>query len=263
MNKKILFLWVVIALVFTSCVPIKSLVYLQNKDNSDTTAVIKPINSKPYRLQINDVVSISIKANDPKLIQIFSSSNQQNDLAKNDVSLYFDGYTVNDHGNIRMPVLDELNVVGFTLDEVRLKIEKRLLEEYFNKEASIFVTVKLAGLRYTVNGEISSPGTKLLYQEKLTILEAIANSGDITVTGDRKNVMILRQTPAGTEMHTIDLTDVKAMQSPYYFIQSNDYIYIKPLKQKTWGTGKTGIESLGTIITILSLATTTFLLLKN
>jgi polysaccharide export outer membrane protein len=53
------------------------------------------------------------------------------------------------------------------------------------------------------------------------------------------------------------------MQSPVYYLQPNDYIYIKPLKQKTWGTGKTGIESLGTIITILSLATTTFLLLKN
>lgn len=75
--------------------------------------------------------------------------------------------------------------------------------------------------------------------------------------------MILRQTPAGTEMHTIDLTDVKAMQSPYYFIQSNDYVYIKPLKQKTWGTGKTGIESLSTILSLLTLVTTTILLLRN
>jgi polysaccharide biosynthesis/export protein len=262
MNKKILYVLVSIGLIFTSCVPLKSLIYLQKKDNSDASTTINPVNSKPYRLQINDVISITIKANDPKLIQIFTPSNQQGEAGKSDVSLYFDGFTVNDHGNIRMPVLEELNVVGFTLDEVRLNIEKRLLEEYFNKDASIFVTVKLAGLRYTVNGEIGSPGTKTLYQEKLTILEAIANSGDITVTGDRKNVTILRQTPAGTEIHTIDLTDIKAMQSPYYFIQSNDYIYIKPLKQKSWGTGRTGIESLTTIITLLSLATTTFLLLR-
>ncbi len=64
-------------------------------------------------------------------------------------------------------------------------------------------------------------------------------------------------------MHSIDLTDVKAMQSPYYFIQSNDYVYIKPLKQKTWGTGKTGIESLSTILSLLTLVTTTILLLRN
>lgn len=263
MNKNILFILVCIGLIFTSCVPIKDLVYLQNKDKSDVSTAVNPINAKPYRLQINDVISISIKANDPKLVQIFSSSNQLNEIGKNDVSLYFDGFTVNDHGNIRMPVLEELNVVGFTLEEVRLQIEKRLMEEYFNKEASIFVTVKLAGLRYTVNGEITSPGTKVLYQEKLTILEAVANSGDITITGDRKNVTVLRQTPSGTEMHSIDLTDIKAMQSPYYYIQANDYIYIKPLKQKSWGTGKTGIESLTTIITLLTLVTTTFLLLKK
>ncbi len=135
MNKKILFLLVTIGIVFTSCVPLKSLVYLQNKDNSDATAAIKPIISKPYRLQINDVISISIKANDPKLIQIFSSSNQQGDAAKSDVSLYFEGYTINDHGNIRMPVLDELNVVGYTLDEVRLKVEKRLIGRIFQQRS--------------------------------------------------------------------------------------------------------------------------------
>lgn len=263
MNKRILFLLVSIGLIFTSCVPLKDLIYLQNKDNSDTTAAVNPIISKPYRLQINDVINISIKANDPKLVEIFASSNQENTTQRNEVSLYFDGFTVNDHGNIRMPVLEELNVVGYTLEEVRLQIEKRLLEEYFNKEANIFVTVKLAGLRYTVNGEIASPGTKLLYQEKLTILEAVANSGDITITGDRKNVVVMRQTPAGTETHTIDLTDVKAMQSPYYYIQSNDYIYIKPLKQKSWGTGKTGIESLSTIISLLALVTTSIILLRN
>ena len=263
MNKKILFLLVIIGLILTSCVPIKDLVYLQNKDNSDAATAVNPITSKPYRLQINDIIVISIKANDPKLVQIFNSSNRENQAVSNDLSLYFDGFTVNDHGNIRMPVLGELNVVGFTLDEVRLKIEKSLLEEYFTKEANIFVTVKLSGLRYTVNGEITVPGTKLLYQEKLTVLEAVANAGDITMTGDRKNVMIMRQTPAGTEMHTIDLTDVKAMQSPYYYIQSNDYIYIKPLKQKSWGTGKTGIESLSTVLSLLALVTTTFLLLRN
>ncbi len=263
MNKKILLLLLVLGVFFSSCVPIKDLIYLQNKDNSEVSTSVNPVNAKPYRLQINDVVSISIKANDPKLVQIFTPSNQVNESGKSGESLYFEGFTVNDHGNIRMPVLEELNVVGFTLDEVRLIIEKRLLEEYFNKEASIFVSIKLAGLRYTVNGEINMPGTKTLYQEKLTIMEAIANSGDITVVGDRKNVVVLRQTPSGTEMHTIDLTDIKAMQSPYYFIQSNDYIYIKPLKQKSWGTGKTGLESLTTVVSILTLLATTFIIFRN
>jgi hypothetical protein len=70
------------------------------------------------------------------------------------------------------------------------------------------------------------------------------NAGDITITGDRKAVTIIRKSP--TQMHDLDLTDINVMNSPYFYLQPNDYIYIKPLKQKTWGTGKTGIESLGT-----------------
>ena len=262
MNRFILYILIVIGLVVTSCVPTKDLIYLQNKDNSKKSETISQVVSKPYRLQVNDIVSINIKALDQKLVTMFNAS-ESTTAAKTDVGLYFDGYMINDHGNIRIPVLGELNVIGFTLDEVRLMIEKKLLEDYFNKEANIFVTVKLAGFRYTINGEIGSPGTKVLYHEKVNILEAIANSGDITLTGDRKSVTIIRQLPQGTEMHDIDLTDVKVMQSPYYFLQPNDYIYIKPLKQKTWGTGTTGIQSLSTIITLLSLGTTVFLLLKN
>ncbi|PWA04878.1 polysaccharide biosynthesis/export family protein [Flavobacterium psychrotolerans] len=262
MNKTILFLLIVVGLFLASCVPTKDLVYLQNKDNSEGDTVISQVASKPYRLQANDVVNITIKAIDQKLVAMFGNS-ETSVSAKSEVGLYFDGYTVDDHGNIRIPVLGELNVLGYTIDEVRKTVEKKLLEEYFNKEANIFVVVKLAGIRYTVNGEINLPGTKTLYQEKVTILEAIANSGDISITGNRKGVTVIRQFPHGTEMHEIDLTDVKAMQSPYYFIQPNDYIYIKPLKQKTWGTGTTGIQSLSSVIAIISLATTTFLLLNR
>ncbi|WP_016990569.1 polysaccharide biosynthesis/export family protein [Flavobacterium sp. ACAM 123] len=263
MNKQIFYFLLSISVLFTSCIPTQDLIYLQKKDNSETEIGISAIVSKPYRLQTNDVLSISIKAIDPKLVAIFSTTNQ-GDAGKSESGLYFDGFTVDDHGNIRMPVLGELNVIGFTLDEIRVKIEKQLLADYFKKEANIFVIVKLAGFKYTINGEIGSTGTKTLFQENVTIMEAIANAGDITITGNRKAVTIIRNSPTGVQMHDLDLTDINVMNSPYFYLQPNDYIYIKPLKQKTWGTGKTGIESLGTFITVLSLATTTFFLLfKN
>ena len=138
-----------------------------------------------------------------------------------------------------------------------------MLADYFKDNASIFVVVKLAGFRYTINGEVGSTGTKTLFQEKVNIMEAIANAGDITTTGDRKAVTVIRQTPNGTEMKDLDLTNINVMNSPYYFLQPNDYIYVKPLKQKTWGTGSTGIQSLTTLITLLSLVSTTYLLLKK
>ena len=263
MSKSVLYLLLFISVLFSSCISTQDLIYLQKKNNSDGETMIAAVESKPYRLQTNDVLSITIKAIDPKLVAIFSPSNDGGAGGKSESGLYFDGFTVDDHGNIRIPVLGELNVIGYTLDEIRVRVEKQLLAEYFNKEANIFVTVKLAGFRYVINGEIGNTGTKTLFQEQVTIMEAIANSGDITITGDRKAVTIMRKTPTGVQMHDLDLTDINVMQSPYFYLQPNDYIYVKPLKQKTWGTGKTGIESLGTIITLLSLATTTFLLLKN
>lgn len=244
-----------------SCVPSKDLIYLQKKENySNTPLVISAI--KPYRLQVSDVLSITISAMDANLVQIFNTTSASGQ-GVNEQSLYFTGYSIDDHGNIRLPILGEVNVLALTTDEVRQKIEKQLLQDHFKKEAGVFVNVKLAGFRYTINGEINLPGTKSLNQDKVSILEAIANAGDISVVGNRKDVVIIRQFPQGVETFTIDLTDYKALQSPYFYLQPNDYVYIKPLKQKTWGTGKTGIESLSTVITILSLVTTTFLLLKK
>lgn len=262
MTKKSFYILFLIGSLFTSCIPVKDLVYLQDKNTSSEQTTISAVESKPYRLQVNDVLSVDIKAIDPKLVSIFTTTNAGTSN-KSESGLYFEGFTVDDHGNIRIPILGEINVIGYTLEEVRVKIEKKLLEEYFKSEANIFVTVKLAGFRYTINGEVGSMGTKTLFQEHVNIMEAIANSGDITTVGNRRAVTIIRQTPTGVQMNDIDLTDVNVMKSPYYYLQPNDYIYVKPLRQKTWGTGQTGIQSIGTIITLLSLGTTVYLLLKN
>ena len=262
MNNPRLYLLLLLCVLITSCVPTKDLIYLQNKSNASNGS-ISSSNIKPYRLQTNDALTITIKAIDPKLVEIFSNSNTLSANSFTEQSSYFLGYTVDDHGNIRLPILGEINVLGFTIDEVRQKIEKKLNEQYFKTEAGIFVTVKLSGFRYTINGEVGVTGPKVLYQEKVNMMEAIANAGDISVTGDRKDVKVIRRYPEGNETFSIDLTDANAVNSPCYYLQPNDYIYVKPLKQKTWGTGKTGIESLTTIITALSLATTIYLLLKN
>jgi len=262
MNKPRLYLFVLLSILMVSCVPTKDLIYLQNDKDAPAVSVT-PSNNKPYRLQTNDILNINIKAIDPKLVEIFNSNGVQNNISATEQSSYFNGYSVDDHGNIRMPIIGELNVLGFTVEEIRTKIETLLSDKYFKPEAGIFVIVKLSGFRYTINGEVTSTGTKTLYQDKVNIMEAIANAGDIAVTGDRKDVKVIRRYPQGSETFSIDLTNSNAVNSPCFYLQPNDYIYVKPLKQKTWGTGKTGIESLSTVITLLSLATTTYLLLKN
>ncbi|RBA27890.1 polysaccharide biosynthesis/export family protein [Flavobacterium tibetense] len=261
--KKITFIYILLVVVATSCVPNKELVYLQNKGENKSTIEVRQTESKPYRVQTNDILSINLKALDQKLVEMFNVSANTNQLQMTPQAMYFNGYVVDDHGNIRIPVIGEVNVLGYTIEEIRATVEKRLLDEYFKTEARIFVNVKLAGLRYTMNGEIGSPGTNVLYQDKVTIMEAIANSGDITITGNRKEVQIIRKLPHGYETHVLDLTDAKVMDSPYFYLQPNDYIYVKPLRQKSWGTGITGMQTVGTIMTAISLITTAILLSRN
>ncbi|MEZ4877554.1 MAG: polysaccharide biosynthesis/export family protein [Flavobacterium sp.] len=263
MNKYNLLLLSIIGLMFTSCIPTNELIYLQNNNQKKENQSVEQIVNKPYRIQTNDILSISIKAIDPKLVEIFNVTATGSTSGSSEQAIYFNGYVVDDHGNIRFPILGEINVLGKTTEEIREEVEGRLLDQYFKEEAGIFVSVKLSGFRYTINGEVGSTGTKVIFQDKVNILEAIANAGDIEVTGNRKDVIVMRRFPQGNETYHIDLTSSEAIHSPVYYLQPNDYIYVKPLKQKTWGTGRTGVESISTIITLLSLATTTYLLLKR
>jgi polysaccharide export outer membrane protein len=225
----------------------------------DTTQLLVE-QQKPYRVQINDIISIRVKSLDQNNVQILNPIGDANLNAGTEERSYFDGFTIDLHGNIRVPTLGYMNVLGYTTEEIEKLLEKKLLEEQFKEAANIFVTVKLTGLRFTASGEVGSPGTQTLFQERVNIFQAIANVGEIPLTGDKKDVLIIRQYPQGQKIHHLDLTDVKVMQSPYYYIQPNDMIYVKPLKQKSLGTGTTAMQTLGSIATILSLVTTSILL---
>ena len=251
-----------ICVILSSCITNKDLVYLQDKDGGVNDTLIINQLPKPYRVQVNDILSINVKALDEELVGIFNPVGDSNNSTNNGSGLYFNGFTVDLHGNIEFPVLGKINVLGFTIEEIKNKVEGELLNQYFKETAELFVTVKLAGLRYTTVGEIGG-GVYTLFQDRVNIIEALANAGDIPPTGDRKDVLVIRQYPDGQKIHHIDLTDIKAMRSPFYFIQPNDIILVKPLKRKAIGAGQTAIQNLTTIASILSVLVSTYFLTKN
>jgi polysaccharide biosynthesis/export protein len=250
-----------IAICLSSCISQKRLTYLQEDPNKTIDSLI-PIQKmqEPYRVQINDLMSIRVKALDDDLVNIFNPVSQANPNATTEERLYFDGFKVDERGSIRVPTLGDIPVLGLTVDEIREKIEAMLLKDYFKDEANIFVTVKLAGIRFTINGEIGSPGSKIIPRDRATIMEALATSGEIPVTGDKTDVIIIRQYPLGQKVHHIDLTSIDAMNSPYFFIQPNDLIIINPLPQKSSGFGTTGLQSFTVILSVITALTTTILL---
>lgn len=260
MHLRNLLILLFITSTISSCISTKQLTYLSEDKGivSDSTRVyLTP--KTPYKAQIGDVLSIIVKTKDINLVQLFnptSNSESGNDSATG----YFNGFPVDLHGNIRIPTLGEINVLGYTLDEIRLEIESLLLRDYFKTESSFFVTVKLSGFKFTVTGEVGSPGTKSLLQDQLNIIEALANAGEVSLTGNKRDIKIIRQYPEGQKIHSIDLTKATAFESPYFMLKPNDIIYVKPLKQKSLGTGTTAVQSLSTILTVLTLLTTTIIL---
>ncbi|PNQ72121.1 sugar transporter [Hanstruepera neustonica] len=263
MKQLHILLILVFSLFVSSCIPNKDLVYLQNKEQAADSTLAITEKQKPYRVQINDILNIRVKVLDQDNVQIFNPVGEENLNMDTDQRAFFDGFTVDLHGNIRIPILGEINVLGYTTEEIEKLLSEKLLNDHFKETANIFVSVKLTGLRYTVNGEVSSPGTNTLYQPRVNIFEALANVGDIEMTGNREDVLIIRQYPQGQKIHHLNLLDVAVMESPYYYIQPNDIIYVKPLRQKSWGFGTTGRETIITVVSIISLLTTSLLLIDR
>ena len=258
LNYVLYFLLVVV--LFTSCVSQKQLTYLQEDESSEDVLIPIQKVQEPYRLQISDLLSIRVKSLDQRTLGIFNPIGEENINATEEQNLYYDGFTVDRHGDITIPNLGKIPVLGKTTEEVKEVIEKLILSKILKEESNLFVTVKLAGIRYTVNGEIGSPGSNIIYRDQVTIMEAIGNSGEIPVEGDKTDVIIIRQYPLGQKVHHIDLTTIDALKSPYFYIQPNDQIIINPLPQKSLGTGTTGLQTFTTLTAIVTAAATTILL---
>jgi polysaccharide export outer membrane protein len=258
MKKIFLFLFVLSFL--SSCIPAKKLTYFQGEPTSKSE--LYRLNNEPYHLQVNDILYIDIKAENPEIVALFRNDDSSTSSTKNGESLYFSGYTVDRHGNIRIPYIGDLNVLGYTTTEVRKKIESELTKFLKNVEA-VFVTVKLAGINFVITGEVGSPGSINLAQNQVSIVDAIASAGDVTTFGDRENVVIVRKTIDGVKKYSVNLLKIDIFESENFYIQPNDVIYISPLKKKAWGFGATGFQTFTTLVTIFSFITTTILLIKT
>ncbi|WP_405210811.1 polysaccharide biosynthesis/export family protein [Dokdonia sp. Asnod2-E02] len=258
MRYPLLLLILVIMASTASCVPLKDITYLQENETATDSIVSLQQQQPPYRVQVGDILSIRLKALDQQLVEFFNPSGEEG-VSLNE-GFYYDGFAIDTHGNIRVPELGEINVLGRTTEEIREIIEQRLLADYIKDEADLFVTVKLPGIRYTLVGEIGSSGTQNVLAEKVTILEAIANAGGVPITGDLTDVLIIRQYPGGQRVHHIDLTKIDVMQSPYYYIQPNDIITVNPLPQKAIGIGTTGLQAFTTILGLVTTLASVILL---
>ena len=246
----------VLALLFamccTSCVPVESLIYLQ--PNEETHAEVFEYDKQEYQLQINDILDVKISSLNPEVNALFNASTtgtmqvaQATAQTGGDL-FYITGYSIGQDGSIEIPFVGEVDVMGLTLDEARAAVDVKVSELFTNYH----LQVKLGGVRFAAIGEFNRPGKHVVMQNQVTIFEAVALAGDLSLVANREEIRLIRQHPFGTKIHTIDLLDESVIGSPYYFIQPNDVLYAEPLPQRSWGIGVTGAQTLNTIVSTLS-----------
>ncbi len=257
MSRYFLFFVLLLMIGLNSCISNKKVTYLQNKENDAALEEDKLLNYQipEYKLQYNDIIDVKVLTAEDMIEKGFNAGEEggmanRTSLGQNGGDIYYmTGYTIDKEGNIRLPLAGEVQVQEMTLEEARKAIEKAL-RKYVNTE--LYVRVKLGGIRYTAFGEFRRPGKYVVLQDRMTIYEAIANAGDMTVVAKRDEVMLIRQYPEGTKLHKIDLNDRSIIQSPFYFIQPNDQIYAEPMKVREIGTGENTAQTLALVFSAIT-----------
>lgn len=241
-------------MIFSSCGSRKSMVYFQ----PDSTLINTVYEQYVPTIQTNDILTIVVTAADPKvtapfnpLSSMFSNSlTQQTDMALRPT------YTVDDKGNITLPMLGKVHVVGLTRIQAMERIRTDLLP--YIKDPG--VNINFNNFRISVLGEVARPGSFIMPTERVTVLEALGMAGDMTIRGVRNNVTLIREVDGNKTMHRLDLTKQETLNSPYYYLAQNDVIYVEPNKSQI-NNSKLGantniiISIAGLLITVISVLT--------
>lgn len=215
--------------VFASCGPVKDITYFQNKVIDQPEKMDKHAG---IVIQSKDQLSIIVSSRNPELVVMFNlpmvTQVAGSDAANSQQKVL--GYIVDNDGNIDFPVLGKIHVAGMTRTELAQSIKDQLLAKGLLSDA--VVTVEFLNFKFSVLGEVNTPGTYNVDGDRITILQAIAMARDLTIYGMRENVSVIREREGVRTIYQINLCDVSMFNSPAYFLEQNDIIYVEPSPEK-------------------------------
>ena len=219
-------------LMLSGCGSTKNVAYFQNADSISLAASKMLYEAK---IMPKDELTITVITTDPKVAMPFNLAvsntiGTSGQLSSSQGSLQ--GYLVDNNGNIEFPVVGTLHVGGLTKKQAE-DLVKSKIKPYLADSENPIVTVRMASYHVSVIGEVTKPGIISVPQEKMSVLEALAQAGDLTIYGKRDNVLLIRQDAEG-EKHTyrMNLNDANIINSPFYYLQQSESIYVEPNKVK-------------------------------
>jgi len=293
MMKNFKYLFLIFPFLVTSCITTKDVRYLQPSESLVINEEgLIPYNIPVYRITKNDILNLNIVTT-PKgdAAQFYSSYNTSGGVAGGGVTssaisgggsvggvvsansggsrggnmnFYFNGLKVDSNGDINVFGIGYIKAEGRTLDDITKEIQDKVNENF--QEGKSEVRLNTDGITYYILGDVETTGLsgeKVAHKNTLTITEALAINGGLNRTIDKKEVVIHRKLPEGIKIAKIDLTREDLMNSPYYYVQNGDEIYLNTRAKSLNGFGKDPIQTLTTGVSVITTALSIYLLLKN
>jgi polysaccharide biosynthesis/export protein len=222
-------------LLLSSCGSTKNIVYFNNVKDASFTTINE---NKPIIIKPNDILSITVSSASAEASAPYNLQNNNVSRATtvNGSNTEAGGYLVNPDGSIEFPVLGTIQAAGFTKEQLRDNITNMIL----SKKQLIDPIVNIRYLNYevTVLGEVARPTVIPVPNEKISLLKALGLAGDLTIYGKRDNVLLIREEDGKKITRHIDLNSPDFFNSPYYYLQPNDVIYVEPNRTKIATAGR-------------------------
>ncbi|KKB51078.1 MULTISPECIES: polysaccharide biosynthesis/export family protein [Parabacteroides] len=250
--KYVAYLVVCMAVFLSACTSTKKIIYLQ-----DVVPLKQQEIEQKYEVIIHsdDLLAIMVNSRDPELALPFNmpmityqlgsaSTGQQRVL----------GYLVDTNGNIDFPILGQIHAEGLTRMQLTELIKNKLIEGDLIKDP--IVTVQFLNFKISVMGEVSRPGSFTISGDRITLLEALSMAGDLTIYGRRDRVGVIRENDGKRTILFHDLRSADIFNSPCYYLQQNDIVYVEPNKAKAGQSSINQNNSIGVWVSVISLLTT-------
>ena len=220
-------LLLLVSLFIFSCASKDKIIYYENAEKDISNSVQK-VNT---RIQPDDLLMIIVSALDPDLAIPFNLTSTSTVMRENQAGVGQQSqqlYLVDGNGNIEFPVIGQINVLNKTKQDIIDELQSKI-SVYINNP---IINVRIMNFKVTVQGEVNRPGVHTITSERLTVTEALSLSGDLTIYGNRNNILIIREENGKRISKRIDITKTDFINSPYFYLKQNDIIYVEPNKTR-------------------------------
>jgi len=244
-----------LVILLQSCASRKNVAYLQdvnNNSNSQTEASYEPV------LKNDDLLSIIVSANDPEITYMFNIPQIQGNYKVNENQDGIKTYLIDTKGEIEFPVIGRIQLGGLTRTQAIDKLTEKIKPYITNPT----INLRILNYKISVLGEVNKAGNYTINSERITLLEAIANAGDLTIYGRRDNILIIREKDDKKTYNRIDITKSDFINSDFYYLTQNDVVIVEPNKTRV-NSSSFGPNVTATISALSVLATIIILITRN